>query len=185
MFRYLIGYPKKDEKDKKIEDNKKDNKELTKNYNLLKNINTDNVDYFSFKGKTFYAKPCNVYDGDTFSVVFDHKGELIKYRCRCFGYDTPEMRPSRKLENRDEIKKKAVEAKNYLKSLIMNENQLVYLKCGKFGKFGRCLVKVFINKDDLEDKTKSVNKILLNENLAYKYYGGTKNNDFTSYYKKN
>ena len=66
-----------------------------------------------------------------------------------------------------------------------NNRKIVYLKCGKFGKFGRCLVKVFINKDDLEDKTKSVNKTLLNENLAYKYYGGTKNNDFTSYYKKN
>ena len=65
-----------------------------------------------------------------------------------------------------------------------DNRKIVYLKCGKFGKFGRCLVKVFINKDDLEDKTKSVNKTLLNENLAYKYYGGTKNNDFTSYYKK-
>ena len=30
---------------------------------------------------------------------------------------------------------------------------------------------------------KSINKILLREGLAYKYYGGKKNNDFTSYFK--
>ena len=34
------------------------------------------------------------------------------------GYDSPEMRPSRSLKNRDEIKKKALESKEYLKSLI-------------------------------------------------------------------
>ena len=74
--------------------------------------------------------------------------------------------------------------KKEVKQILKDNRKIVYLKCGKFGKFGRCLVKVFINKDDLEDKTKSVNKTLLNENLAYKYYGGAKNNDFTTYYKK-
>ena len=58
------------------------------------------------------CKVVDVYDGDTFSVVFDHKGELIKYRCRCYGYDTPEMRPSRKNPNREHEKKLAYAAKN-------------------------------------------------------------------------
>ena len=62
------------------------------------------------------------------------------------GYDFPEMRPSRKLENRDEIKKKAIESKNYLKTLIMNDNQFVCLKFGKFDKYGRLLGCVYINK---------------------------------------
>ena len=43
----------------------------------------------------------------------------------------------------------------------------------------------FLNEEDLDDKTKSINKILLRENLAYQYYGGKKNNDFTSYFISN
>ena len=73
MLKYLVGYVKKDKKDKNL------NKDLLKSYNLLKDFNTDNIDYFNFKGKTFYAKPCNVYDGDTFSIVFEYRNELIKY----------------------------------------------------------------------------------------------------------
>ncbi len=78
--------------------------------------------------------------------------------------------------------------KNYtrkqIKNILGKSRKIVYLKCGKFGKFGRCLIKVFLNEEDLDDKTKSINKILLRENLAYQYYGGKKNNDFTSYFKK-
>jgi hypothetical protein len=51
----------------------------------LKNLDDKKIPYFSFKGKTFYAKPCNIYDGDTFSVLFDYKGDIIKYRSRCMG----------------------------------------------------------------------------------------------------
>ena len=86
------------------------------------------------------------------------------------GYDSPEMRPSKKLENRDEIKKKAIESKNYLKSLIMNENQLVYLKCNGFDKYGRLLGNIYITKED----TQSVNDLMIENNHGYEYHGGTK-----------
>ena len=49
------------------------------------------VPYFNFSGKTLYARPCHIYDGDTFSIIFEFNGELMKYKCRCYGYDTPEM----------------------------------------------------------------------------------------------
>jgi tRNA G10 N-methylase Trm11 len=79
--------------------------ELNEAYKKLKDIKDDKtIPYFSFKGKTFYALPCHIYDGDTFSVIFDYKGELVKYKCRCMGYDTAEMKPSLKDENRLEQK---------------------------------------------------------------------------------
>ena len=31
-----------------------------------------NIPYFSFQGKTVYARPCNIYDGDTFSIIFKY-----------------------------------------------------------------------------------------------------------------
>ena len=52
----------------------------------------------------------------------------------------------------------------------MNENQLVYLKCGKFDKYGRLLGYVYIKEDD----TESVNEMMIKNNHAYEYHGGTK-----------
>ena len=170
----------------------------------LLNCSYDNTPKFSLDGKTLESKCIDIYDGDsaTFAVIVN--GELYKFKMRLSGIDTPEIRPSKNNPNREEEKNAAIYVRNRflqlvvdqeidltkkykkkeVKQILKDNRKIVYLKCGKFGKFGRCLVKVFINKDDLEDKTKSVNKTLLNENLAYKYYGGTKNNDFTSYYKK-
>ena len=125
---------------------------------------------FTLEGDMKLCKVVDIYDGDTIKVVFMDNNRINKWNIRMEGYDSPEMRPSRKLENRDEIKKKAIEAKNYLKSLIMNENQLVYLKCGKFDKYGRLLGYVYINEDD----TESVNEMMIKNNHAYEYHGGTK-----------
>ena len=84
------------------------------------------------------------------------------------------MRPSKNLENRDEIKKKALEAKNFLKSLVANSNeQLVYLKCGGFDKYGRLLGELYVNLDD----EKSVNQQMIDNNYGYVYHGGTKKCD--------
>ena len=104
----------------------------------LVNIKTHkDVPYFNFKNNTFIAKPCNVYDGDTCSVIFDFKGDLIKYRCRCYGYDTPEMRPSRKNPNRDHEKKLAYSAKNRIIELLeAHPSKLIKIECLDFDKYG-------------------------------------------------
>ena len=59
----------------------------------LLQVNESEIPYFSFKGKKFIAKPCNIYDGDTFSALFYYGDEIIKYKCRCLGYDCAEMKP--------------------------------------------------------------------------------------------
>ena len=88
------------------------------------------------------------------------------------GYDSPEMRISKKDPNRDEKKKKALESKNYLKNLVMNDNQLVYIKCGNFDKYGRLLGKIYVNEKD----NVSVNELMIQNNYGYIYNGGKKNN---------
>ena len=164
MLKYLVGYVKKDKKDKNL------NKDLLKNYNLLKDVNTDNIDYFNFKGKTFYAKPCNVYDGDTFSIVFEYRNELIKYRCRCYGYDTPEMRPSLKNPNRDHEKELAQKAKGRIIELLnKHEKKIIKVECLDFDKYGRLLIKAYNNVDDV-----SINEIMVNEGHGRVYDGGRK-----------
>ena len=128
------------------------------------------INYFNFDGKTFIAKPCRVYDGDTFSVIFDFKGELIKYRCRCYGYDTPEMRPSKKNPNRLKEKELALIAKNKMIELLeAHPSKLIKIECLKFDKYGRILIKAYNNVHE-----KSINEIMVEEGYGKWYDGGTK-----------
>lgn len=135
----------------------------------LLTISEADVPYFTFKGRTYMAKPVNVYDGDTFSIIFEYAegGELMKYRCRCYGYDTSEMKPRRDLAGRDEEVAKAKAAKARLIELF--GTGLVRIECLDFDKYGRILVNVWNQSD-----SRSVNDIMIAEGHGKAYFGGTK-----------
>jgi endonuclease YncB( thermonuclease family) len=137
----------------------------------LKHIVDDKeVPYFSFNGLTFYAMPCHIYDGDTFSVIFEYKGELIKYRCRCTGYDCAEMKPSKSDPNREHEKELAHKAKDRLIELLgKHPSKLIKIECGEFDKYGRLLITFYNNIDN-----KSINQIMIDEGHGKPYEGGTK-----------
>ena len=159
------------------EEDKKKEEEIIifNNYNTLKIITDDNsIPYFSFKNKIFYGKPCNIYDGDTFSVIFQYKDELIKYRCRCLGYDSPEMKPSLQNKNRLLEKELALKAKQrFIELISKHATKLVKIECFEFDKYGRLLVNVY----NLVDK-KSVNDIMVEEGFGKMYDGGTKDTNW-------
>jgi endonuclease YncB( thermonuclease family) len=146
-------------------------KELKDTYEKLQKINDPkDIPYFSFNGKTFIAKHCNIYDGDTFSVIFEYKGDIIKYRCRCMGYDTAEMKPSKTKENRDAEKELAIKAKNRLEELLnKHPTKLIKINCLDFDKYGRLLVYV----NNMVD-SKNINDIMIEEVHGKAYMGGTK-----------
>ena len=125
---------------------------------------------FSLEDETKLCKVVDVYDGDSCKVAFSLNGDIYKWNIRMNGYDSPEMRPSKSKPNREAEKAAAVKAKEYLKSLIMKDKQLVYVKCGKFDKYGRLLGTILINKNDVL----SVNQLMINNGHGYEYHGGTK-----------
>lgn len=136
----------------------------------LKIVNEKEVDYFNFKGKRLKCRYCNIYDGDTFSIIFIFKDELIKYRCRCLGYDTPEMKPSLKNPNREKEKEAAKLAKaRFIELLEKGKDGLIEVECFEFDKYGRILVNVYNGVD-----TKSLNDIMIEEGHGIPYSGGTK-----------
>lgn len=152
---------------------KKDDKIYLKNIKE-KLYENDIKDYFSFVGKTFYARACNIYDGDTFSIIFLHNNEVIKYRCRCIGYDSPEMKPSLSNPNREKEKAMAILAKNRLIELLSkHESGLVFIECFEFDKYGRILVKVYNMIDE-----KSINEIMVEEGHGKVYDGGKKDTNW-------
>jgi len=136
--------------------------------NQLKNIKCYELNYFSFNGYKCKAKIVSVYDGDTFTACFKYNGEIIKYRFRTFGYDSPEMKPLKSKANREEEKKNAIIARNKFKEIInFDNNELVDLEMLKFDKYGRILVNVFKNNIN-------VNQWMIKNNYGYPYFGGTK-----------
>ena len=138
--------------------------------NKLQNINPKEISYFSFKSQVFTALPCNIYDGDTFSVIFEYRGEIIKYKCRCLGYDTAEMKPSLSNINREHEKELAHKAKDRLEFLLnKNPSKLIKIECFEFDKYGRILIKVWNMIDE-----ECINDIMIREGHGKMYGGGTK-----------
>lgn len=142
-------------------------------------INADNsVGVFTLEGQVLPCKVVNVYDGDTCKIVIRMNNKLVKFNCRMNGYDTPEMRPPKNKYGRDEEIRLAKLAKARLIELIMNDKQIVYVKCGEFDKYGRLLTDIYLTGDEANgvDSTAnmSVNQMMINEGHGYEYHGGTK-----------
>lgn len=126
----------------------------------------DNIPLFSLQKKVFKAKIVRVYDGDTCFAVFFLNDSLVKFKIRMEGYDTPEIKPRLDIENRlDEIEK-AKKAKQELERLILN--QIVFLHCGGWDKYGRLLATIYT-----ETKI-NVNQHMIELNFGKEYYGGKK-----------
>ena len=137
----------------------------------LKNATKD-IPFYSLNKKTFLAKVVDVYDGDTCTIIIKNKNELQKYKVRMLGYDSPEMKPRKNINNREEIIKKAKEAKNALIDKI--NNKLVYIECGSWDKYGRLLGTLYTIKNN--KKSININQWMINNNYGYIYNGGTKRN---------
>jgi len=106
------------------------------------------------------AKVVSVYDGDTIKAIFPLNDKLYKWNCRLSGIDTPEIRTSSALE-----KQHGYFVRNALREKILNK--VVSLKCGDLDKYGRLLVQVF-------HQGENINQWLIDNNYAFTYDGGTK-----------
>jgi len=133
----------------------------------LKNA-TKSISEFSLQNNKVLCKIVDVYDGDSVKAVFYTFGKLHKWAVRLKGINTPELRPSRKLENRDEIIQRAKESRDHLKKIFEENNNLVYILCDDFGKYGRLLGTFFINEEK-GDFESSINYKMIQDGYAKLY----------------
>jgi micrococcal nuclease len=104
-----------------------------------------------------------VYDGDTITINISHYPDIIgkEIEVRCYGYDTPEIK------NKDIIQKeKAIQAREFLKGLIVNSSR-IELKNMQRDKYFRILAELYIDNISVAD-------LMIKNNLACAYFGGTK-----------
>ena len=148
---------------------------------------TSDVPKFGLAGQTVQAKVVACYDGDTFCAVLPLSGQLWKFDCRMYGYDSPEMNPSMTKLNRGDEKAAALKAKHALLSYVADtvvltnkytnaelnaalkrNRKIIQLRCREFDKYGRLLV------DIITDDGKCINDLMIDGGYGYKYTGGTK-----------
>lgn len=146
--------------------------DLNKQKKYLSQIKYDDISYLSLKGYESFAKCVRITDGDTCSLVFFVNGYPQKYKCRLSHIDTAELSSTNAHEA-----SVALKAKNRLTELIYDK--IIYIKCNEWDKYGRLLVDVYLNDSN---NAISVNKLLINEGLAYEY-NGSKKKDFAEWYK--
>jgi len=149
---------------------------------LLINATIDSYPLFSLNGYETEAKLLSNYDGDTGDILFIYNNNPMHMKARFMGYDTCEMKPSLKDPQRNDKKKKAMEAKQRLWYLCTNTNNfnenhktLIKIKCHDFDKYGRLLITAYKNDGSNE---LSINQQMIDEGYGYVYDGGTKNNQF-------
>jgi endonuclease YncB( thermonuclease family) len=101
---------------------------------LLLNCVDKDIKCFSLEGKMIQAKITNVYDADTCRAVFYLDNKLVKYTVRLKGIDTPEIRPKKSVEFRDEEIKAAKKSRNRFIQL--------WIKIIKNVNYNRLLIKI-------------------------------------------
>lgn len=104
---------------------------------LKKSVNKE-PRYEDRSGKLL-AKCVDVYDGDSFTALIVVEGRAFRRRCRCIGYDSPELRgPNADVPN-------AQAAKEELKRVM--PNGIFMLTFEGTDKYGRLLVKFKVNNN--------------------------------------
>jgi len=122
---------------------------------IKKLLDSEKMPLFSFRGKKCYGILGHVYDGHTFSVIFLHNNEYVKYICRCLGYTT--VKPFFGNLYGDKDYNIGQLAMNRFIELL-RKNVYVRLEMFDFDEFGRIQVNVWNDMDE-----KSINDIMIEE----------------------
>lgn len=138
------------------------------------NFNRVNFKKLTLDGICSYARIISVYDGDTFTAGIPFKDDCYRFSFRILNIDAPEIKndPGNAKKSRNrliQLMGLSIElsedlSRKELINMFMKEKILVWIKCGRFEKYGRVLCTVY-------DYTKQINlgDVLLQENLANLY----------------
>lgn len=145
---------------------------------LISNSNQNNFKEFSLKNVNTYCRVLSVYDGDTLTIGYKYLNKYFKSKIRMLGYDSPEMKPSKNSPTRDEEKRKAVLAKEFIVELT--KDKILWVEFKEFDKYGRPLANLYIINYDLcfslgcMSNKVSINQLMIQNGHGYIYDGGTK-----------
>ena len=153
---------------------------LRKTVKELQNVKLNQFPKYRLTGE-YVAKVVKVYDGDTITVVFKtgKKDPFYQWSVRMYGYDSPELRPSKKkdysesrFKDRNDEVYYAKQARDHLAELVLDKLVLLQIIPNEDDKFGRLLCNVF--HYPIQNEKNCVNAEMINAGHGYEYFGGTK-----------
>ncbi|BAF61203.1 thermonuclease family protein [Candidatus Vesicomyidisocius calyptogenae] len=114
-------------------------------------------------GTVIVSKVISIYDGDTFRVNIDLLPPIVgrNIPIRINGIDTPEIRGKCQYE-----KNIAIKARDFVRGKLNNAKEIKLTNLQR-GKYFRVIANVMVDGVSLEQE-------LLDNGLAYNYYGGKK-----------
>jgi endonuclease YncB( thermonuclease family) len=132
----------------------------------FKDCSYENTPTYTLSGKRCRGKILKVYDGDTLWIALPFpENQIFKYKARLFGYDSPEMKPSKDDSDRKEIINRAILAKKRLEELT--HEGVLDIELLEYDKYGRILIKIYKNGVCLNDQ-------MVKEGFGKPYFGGRK-----------
>lgn len=111
---------------------------------LLKNVDPNDYDLFSWNGGQFIAKVSDIHNSNSFSATWIWRNEVIKQKCICIGY-------TEFIENDILAKDRFTE--------LLTQNEYVIIECFENDEFGRIMTIVF----NITNGDKSLNQIMIDE----------------------
>lgn len=150
-------------------------KDIYHTKDLIKN-SFDNLKKFTFEGMITKAKVIDIYDGDTITIVFYFHDIPIKDTFRMNGYDSPEMKPIKDIQNRNLHITAAKYVKEFLKKKLLN--QIVWVKFSHKEKYGRLIGDLYMinpnNKNQFIGNEECINRLMISSGFGKQYGGGHK-----------
>jgi endonuclease YncB( thermonuclease family) len=141
----------------------------------LLNNSFSTLQKFTFSGIITKCKVVDVYDGDTVTIVFYHNDQPIKDTFRMYGYDSPEMKPLKTVQNRDLHIQAAKISKNIM--LNLTKDKILWVKFNNEEKYGRLMGGLYF-QEPVNNTIKSINDYMI-ENGYGKAYKGEHKDEFT------
>lgn len=158
-----------------------------KQRNIIQNCKYYDIQRFSFENLNVWGKIIDVYDGDTYDIVFYRNDELMRAQIRAYGYNCAELKPPKDHPNREKEIKDGIRGRNRLiqlatnckvkiedefkndelKNILSKNTKLIYIKFKKGSTYGRYIADVYENQ---KIKT-SFGDILIKEKLAVPSFG--------------
>jgi len=132
----------------------------------LSKLDVGDVPPFTFRSpKKYHCRVCEVYDGDTITLIMKFRGKYEKFKVRMAGYDSPEMKPPLSDPNRQKEIAAAIQARDVLKTMILDK--VVDGECHGTDKYGRLIMTIFY-------KGRNINQTMIDCGYGLPYDGGKK-----------
>ena len=135
-------------------------------YELLRNVNFNDIGNFCLNGRNTTGKIVKMYNSNTFSVIFALNKVIFKFNCKLRNTDINNCNPQKILNYITDDYNKQDNFNNILK----NNKKLLQVKCYEFDQEGYLLIDLIDSASKLNIKDVLIEQNILKCAVTDKYF---------------